>query len=395
MKPLRIFTVLIVEEDNSLWHRQFGTSLKRMGHEVLLPLGVPLRDTWRQRAAGLWGDKERNAFTERLLSLLKAAHQQAPVDLLFVYLYPWQFSPALFEEATALGIPSLYFFCDNLSEPNTASLQGRTATLCWVPEVEALPQFQAARAKYLHLPMASTPDINFPVSAVEEPYCYFLGGKNPSRRRILGYVARQGIDLRIYGAGWTAAETYESHFLQDTSQESAMTDSQRFQRWLGYKYYSVLDLLKHGIEPRLRVRRYARLGEEYESDLRPCVMTTVLDEQAANAKCSQAGVTIGINEQFVNRGPRPLLCFSKLRDFEATMAGACYLTQATPDLPALFEEDKEIMTYQSEAELVDKARFLLQRPATRTQMRNAAMKRALGEHDWIHRFERAFKHLGL
>ena len=77
------------------------------------------------------------------------------------------------------------------------------------------------------------------------------------------------------------------------------------------------------------------------------------------------------------------------------MAGACYLTQATPDLPALFEEDKEIMLYRSDEELVDKARFLFRHPAIRMKMRDAATKRAHAQHDWIHRFQRAFDELGL
>ena len=77
------------------------------------------------------------------------------------------------------------------------------------------------------------------------------------------------------------------------------------------------------------------------------------------------------------------------------MAGACYLTQDTPDHPSLFEYDDEVMLVRSSEELIDKTRFLLANPSVRKRMRESSLRRARGEHDWKHRFTAAFRHLGL
>jgi spore maturation protein CgeB len=84
-----------------------------------------------------------------------------------------------------------------------------------------------------------------------------------------------------------------------------------------------------------------------------------------------------------------------MREFEATMAGACYLTQATPESADLFEIGTEIECYASAAELVGKANDLLAAPERRRAMREAARKRALGEHTWQHRFTALFDCLGI
>jgi spore maturation protein CgeB len=106
-------------------------------------------------------------------------------------------------------------------------------------------------------------------------------------------------------------------------------------------------------------------------------------------------VTIGINDQFNPYLKNSLVIYTKLRDFEATMAGACYLTQKTPDNTNFFEDGKDIMTYTTADELIDKAKFLQKNEQARYKLRINAHQRALSEHTWSHRFEKAFTQLGL
>jgi len=62
------------------------------------------------------------------------------------------------------------------------------------------------------------------------------------------------------------------------------------------------------------------------------------------------------------RPASPLIPHVRLRDFEAPMCRTCYLTGHTDEIMVFYEVGKEIDTYRTETELVDKARFYLSHP---------------------------------
>jgi spore maturation protein CgeB len=394
MGRLRIYCALIVEETSHYWHRHLSGSLRRMGHDVILPRDVGLLESWYSMGAGNWGKAERERLTARLLDDLRREHQKAPIDLLFVYLFPWQFSRAFFTEAKALGIPSLYFFCDNFAHTDVASSYGPLATLCWVPELAAIPQFEASGAAHIYLPMASNPELNFPVTCNEDLPCTFLGTKTPYRRNTLGIARRHGLDLAVLGDGWGTQDPFYTLELSPRVGSDSLSWVRRTNRWIGQKSNAIRTKLKYGFAPARRSREYEALGAEYESTLLAAPDQKPLDAAAANRIFSRAVVTIGINDQFNALSEPSLVIYAKLRNFEATMAGACFLTEVTPELPALFEENREVMFYRSAEELADKAKFLLAHPFARERMRKSCAKRAMEEHDWVHRFARAFHALG-
>jgi spore maturation protein CgeB len=72
--------------------------------------------------------------------------------------------------------------------------------------------------------------------------------------------------------------------------------------------------------------------------------------------------------------------YSRLRDIEAPMAGACYLTEWTEGLDRLYDLGTEIDTYRDAAELVAKVASLSADPARRCRLRAAAQRRALSDH---------------
>ena len=80
----------------------------------------------------------------------------------------------------------------------------------------------------------------------------------------------------------------------------------------------------------------------------------------------------------------------RLREFEATMAGAFYLTGWIEELADLYEIGKEIVCYRSRAELTDLARWYLAHDDAREAVRRAGHARALRDHTWQRRFEDLF-----
>lgn len=85
----------------------------------------------------------------------------------------------------------------------------------------------------------------------------------------------------------------------------------------------------------------------------------------------------------------------KLRDFDATMAGALYITHRNPDLLALYEEGREIECYLTIDECVQKIRYYLDHPTERQSIAAAGMVRARRDHTWEKRLSTALNYVGL
>jgi hypothetical protein len=95
----------------------------------------------------------------------------------------------------------------------------------------------------------------------------------------------------------------------------------------------------------------------------------------------EAGVVIGINRcpTFQRPFSNPLR-YSRLRDIEAPMLGACYLTEMAPGIEELYDIGSEIETYRDAGELMEKAQRLQADPAKRLAIRREGQRRALADH---------------
>lgn len=76
---------------------------------------------------------------------------------------------------------------------------------------------------------------------------------------------------------------------------------------------------------------------------------------------------------------------SNIRLFEATGVGSCLLTDWKKNLTVYFEVDREVATYRSLEECVEKARYLLDHPSKRREMAQAGQRRVLAAHTFAHR----------
>ena len=85
----------------------------------------------------------------------------------------------------------------------------------------------------------------------------------------------------------------------------------------------------------------------------------------------------------------------RLRDFEVPMSGGFYLVEHQEELREFFEIGREIETYRSREELLDKISFYLGHDAERERIRRAGRERCLRDHTWQRRFDAAFREIGL
>ncbi len=79
---------------------------------------------------------------------------------------------------------------------------------------------------------------------------------------------------------------------------------------------------------------------------------------------------------------------SNMRLFEATGVGACLLTDWKENLSELFEPDKEVLTYRSAEECVEKVKYILEHEDERRSIAAAGQLRTLREHTFDNRAAR-------
>ncbi|OIQ87095.1 hypothetical protein GALL_310510 [mine drainage metagenome] len=101
---------------------------------------------------------------------------------------------------------------------------------------------------------------------------------------------------------------------------------------------------------------------------------------------AQSRIVLGVSAV----GHCPDFVALKLRDFDAPMSGSCYLTQDNPDLHALYDIGREIVTYRTVEDCVAQVRRLLADDAAREAIARAGRDRAAMEHTWDRRFTDLF-----
>jgi hypothetical protein len=76
-----------------------------------------------------------------------------------------------------------------------------------------------------------------------------------------------------------------------------------------------------------------------------------------------------------------------IRLFEVTGMGSCLMTDWMINLPEMFEEDVEIVTYRNADECVEKVNYLLDHPQELASIAAAGQRRTLRDHTYVNRAE--------
>jgi hypothetical protein len=332
----------------------------------------PALDCWRANA---W---------QRVVDFVRADRARngarAPLAMFLGYLYPQQVDTAAIRELQRQGLPCVNFYCDNVRQFHRLPEAYRAFALHWVPEYEALPLYRDV--PHVHAPMPCWVHPRWrtlPERETEPPT--MIGSADVLRRDVLARAIGAGAELRICGRGWNAAD------------EDARPRARGCARAIVANQLALVR--EHG--PRA-------LWTKVHDRLRPLTPPAIPDA-CIGAELTPgdylrvtrgARVTIGINRvPTARRSLHAPLAYSRLRDIEAPMLGACHLTEWTAGLPHLYDIGAEIECWRDPVELADKIAALSRDPARRRRMRRAAQARALGEHAVPRTLHRLLDRLGL
>jgi len=349
----------------NFWQHYIKNGVEEAGHE------------WQECPGADWAlglvPQRKNDFAkwkqdtwEKTVEWLK----KHPADIFLSYLYPEQIDTSAIREIQKAGIPCVNFFCDHVRLFKEVPPEFKVFDLNWVPEFKATEWYAKAGYPYINLPMPVWVEPKCRVLREEKNQQITFIGSCDIQRKLLfeKLIALQPeLPLAIYGNGWGP----------DNISQPRLPEEYTFGKKLRY---NLSFLEREGIVPFWRKIKYRDMDTGISALLKAKTHASPLQDEY-KALTAESMVTLGVNRfpsfRFPANKPGS---YSRLRDIEAPMLGACYLTEYTDGIDELYDTENEIAVYKNMDELSDQIKILRANPDLREKLRINGQKRALNEH---------------
>jgi Glycosyl transferases group 1 len=189
-------------------------------------------------------------------------------------------------------------------------------------------------------------------------------------------LREHGVDAHAFGPGWAGAPA-EAGNGAASGLSRPIAEALRLVKWTAQGRDPVRVVRDRLEWNRLRARH-------------PGALHGPVDDEQYVRLYSESRVSVGfvvVGDTHRLRTPKHQV---RLREFEAPMAGAFYLTGWFDELEEFYEIGREIACYRSHDELVDRCRYYLAHEDERERIRRAGLARAQRDHTWQRRFEGFF-----
>jgi hypothetical protein len=308
-------------------------------------------------------------------------------DLFFTAVGDNFLTPDTVLEIKNIGLQTLLICFDNLHAPFIHKKLSPHFDLIWLTSIETEYMFKNWGANTIFLPYAANPFFFKPSDKPEINSVGFIGTPYGTRLKKLKQLALHDLPVSVYSNSFFGSVNLQKK-TKRTNQEKLKHAYELLTFPIGRKIlYSEL------------INRVQKSEDKYEDLLkneRIHLFQSVTFQEMAELYSSFAislGITDVRNTYLLNK---PVLKLH-LRTFEIPMSGGLQIINHTDEIASYFEENKEIILYKSDEELISKAKFYTQDSQfkTRQKMKVAARKRAESEHTWTIRFTEVFKKLGL
>jgi hypothetical protein len=281
------------------------------------------------------------------------------------YFYPQHIDEESIYFIQKMGIKCVNFFCDNVRQFISPPNEFRIFDLNWVPEFEAVSFYQKSGLPTIHLPMPMWVEPRFRnLPEHENSDISFIGSADVQRWKFLETLVQHNLPINIYGAAWI-----ESSY----SPKKVSSKKNVWQNQVNF-------IAENGIQAWIRKIHQRDLKISYTEALKNRIKGKPdFDEYVQITRESM--VTLGINRfpsfRFPFDSPHK---YSRLRDIEAPMLGACYLSELCPGLDKLYDLESDIYAYANSRECIEKLKFLTENYDLRKKLRINGQKRALQSH---------------
>ena len=326
---------------------------------------------------------ESPQISAALVEQVAQAHRRQPLDLLFGQFSANIFTPASIRAVRQFGILTVNYSVDDRFQFHRVAAIAPAFDYCVTNVPAAFPSYAALGIRPLKMHMGADPDLYQPQPLPQEFDLTFVGQRYADRAEHIQALLEAGLPVQVWGGGWLpGAAPGPRPPLRYRLRGLLLKAASRAGR--AVLWGRVRARLAARLSPAGR-RREARLAAAAHPPLSDFALVAMFSRTRVNLGFSGLGDVAGL----------PGLHMTRLRDLEVPMCAGFYLAGASPELAELYELEREVVTFASPAELVDKARFYLAHPAERERIRQAGFRRARRDHTWTRRFEQLFAEIGL
>lgn len=343
-----------------------------------------------QQAFTVQQQQLRALTTEKIVDEALKANREKPIDLFLSYFYNAHFDPAGFSRLRDAGIPTINFYCNSIYQFDLVSEVARHVDFSWHSEKAAADSYKKIGGNPVWVQLGADADLYHPVEqGNRESKACFVGQRYCDRDRWLAALVRDGIPVDIFGNGWSPNKSS----LPPSALRACGNEPGSFGAYAEVFSSNLKSGFVSGMARSVRQAIYAINSRRLTNFLMPHV----------KGHASDIAEVFGRYELILNfsnvwadgRPGSERIAHVRLRDFEAPMARAAYLTGHTSEITEFFDVGTEIDTYTSSEELVDKARFYLRSPSSAERLRERGYRRARRDHTWDERFKMLFTKTGI
>lgn len=370
---LRIFYAAGARPNSSLaesriWFYNLFMPLRDLGHDVV-PFEYDLEPHYANADPSVPSKRDfiaarRPALEEQLLRQIEAAHRKDRIDLFFSYFYSSFATPEVIREIRRMGIITVNWYCNASYQFHLVSEIAPAYDFCLVPEKFRLDDYRRIGANPIYCQEAANANVYKPHALAREFPVTFVGAQYADRAEYVRHLLDGGIDVRVWGLGWKAL----------CPPESAL---RRVRWWAGRAK-----------------RKWLR---------QPCPAVTLpgsacgapLTDDEMIRMYSRSQISLGFSVVGASHASPGPIRQIRLRDFEAPMSGAFYMTEYMEEIEEFFLPGKEIVCYHDKEDLVEKVGYYLSHDNEREEIRRAGHRRATNQHTWQRRFQMAFQEMGM
>lgn len=336
---------------SKVWYINHYLSLKK-NHEIILPNF----DAAKQYVETTRDISKREYYSKLLYEDIKKKNEKKKIDLFFSYYDNNCILPEAIDKIGKLGIKTINFYCNSLTNFYLIKDIAPHYDYCMFVEKEAEKKYRAIGANPVYIQEAANPDFYKPYRLKKEYDVTFVGQNYLNRSEYIRYLYDNGINVRVWGHGWISK--YKKY------------DPRYYLKRLKDKY----------------IRKYKTFN------LPASIIGSPLSDKEMVKMYSRSKISLGFSEIIVQDREEKykIKRHIRLRDFEAPMSGAFYMTGYQKELEKFFKIGKEIACYNGKEEMLEKIKYYLENEDEREKIRIAGHKRVLKDHTWEKRFEELF-----
>ncbi len=290
------------------------------------------------------------------------------------------------EEIKKMGIPTLTIAWDNLMAPYIDQVLAPHFDLVLLTAKETTRLYEKWGVNYFFAPYAANPyKYTYTPSQILRTVC-FVGNPHGSRAFMINRLTENNLPISLFFGGRSRKENAASNELKydiiNPSTSETIINRFKFEEGQKLLWGSIINKLKGS----------THVIDNPSLSCFPGLSHEKMVETYSSSALALASTSAGHTD--VLKKPLPII---NLRNFEIPMCGGIEICKFNEELANYFEEGKEMVFYRSEEELVEKARYYIEKASDSeiNKIKNAARMRSETEHTWMKRFEMAFNILNI